>query len=159
MNEKLFRKKNIEKVASPEQLDEYIRVSNPSAWAILAAFIILLIGICVWGIFGRLDTTVSVVAVKEESGVVCYIKESDRDEIEVGMPVTIEEEKYTVTAIDGNPVLVDSSFQEYAKHVGGLSDGEWIYYVHTDCFSGAEGEVFSAEIIVESISPIYFVTN
>lgn len=159
MNEKLFRKKNLDKVASPEQLDEYIRVSNPSAWAVLAAFLILLVGVCVWGIFGRLDTTVTAVAVKEAEGVVCYVKETDRSEIETGMPVIIDEEEYSVVSIAESPVLVDSSFQEYAKHVGGISNGEWVYLVYTDCDMGTEGEVFSSEIVVESINPIYFVTN
>lgn len=159
MNENLFRKKNLDKVASPEQLDDYIRVSNPSAWAVLAAFIILLVGICVWGIFGRLDTTVSAVGIKEKENVVCYIKEDDRQEIEVGMTVRIDEESYSVTGIEKSPVLVDSSIPEYAKHVGNISDGEWVYCVHTDCKSGADGEVFSVEIVIESINPIYFVTN
>lgn len=159
MNNNLFRKKNIERITSPEQLDDYIRVSNPSVWVILAAFVILLLGVCVWGIFGKLDTTVSVVAVKESDGVVCYVKESDHSKIEVGMPVSINNEEYNVTAIEKNPVLVDSSFQEYAKHVGNLNDGEWIYYVYTDCSTGVEGEVFPAEVIIERIHPLYFVTN
>lgn len=52
----LFRKKSIERVTSPEQLNDYIRVSNPGVWMILAAVVILLAGVCVWGFFGRLDT-------------------------------------------------------------------------------------------------------
>lgn len=159
MNNKLFRKKNLEKVASPEQLDDYIHVSNPSAWVVLAAFTILLLGVCIWGVFGKLDTTVSVVAVNENNSVICYVKESDQPKIKTGMTVKIGDEEFSVTGIEKNPVLVDSSFQEYAKHVGGLNDGEWIYYVYTDCNNGIDGEVFPAEIIIERINPIYFVTN
>lgn len=59
MNEGLFRKKSMEKISSPEQLDEYIKVSNPSVWMLLFCIIILLLGICVWGIFGRFDTTLA----------------------------------------------------------------------------------------------------
>ena len=29
MNEQLFRKKSIDRVSSPEQLDAYLRVANP----------------------------------------------------------------------------------------------------------------------------------
>ena len=63
MNESLFRKKSIKKISSPEQLDDYIRVSNPGVWMLLSCVIILLIGMCVWGIFGKLETSVSTVAI------------------------------------------------------------------------------------------------
>ena len=159
MNNNLFRKKNIEKIASPEQLDDYIHVSSPSAWIILAAFTILLIGVCVWGIFGRLDTTLPVVAIKGDDGVVCCVKEADYEKIQIGMIVEIGDEECFVTEIEKNPVSVDDSISEYAKHVGSLIDGEWIYYVYTDCTSELEGSVFSAEIIIERIHPLYFVTN
>ena len=51
MSEKLFRKQSLVKVTSPEQLNDYVRVSNPGVWMILAAVIILLAGVCVWGVF------------------------------------------------------------------------------------------------------------
>lgn len=43
MNEQLFRKKSIERVNSPEQLNEHIRVANPGVWLVLAAVIALLV--------------------------------------------------------------------------------------------------------------------
>ena len=159
MNDNLFRKKNIDKIASPEQLDDYIHISNPSAWIVLAAFTILLIGVCIWGVFGKLDTTLPVVAVKNDNGVVCYVKESDCEKVQIGMIIEIEGEECFVTGIEKTPVPVDDSIPEYAKHVGNLIDGEWMYYVYTDCKAGVEGEVFSAEIIIERIHPLYFVTN
>lgn len=44
MNQQLFRKKSVDKVSSPEQLNEYIRVANPGVWMVLAAIVILLAG-------------------------------------------------------------------------------------------------------------------
>ena len=54
MNNSIFRQKSIDKVSSPEKLDDYIRVTTPSVWVTLAAIGILLIGTIVWGIFGEL---------------------------------------------------------------------------------------------------------
>ena len=54
MKKGLFRKKNLDKVSSPEKLDDYIRVTTPSVWITLAAIVILLIGIIAWGFFGEL---------------------------------------------------------------------------------------------------------
>ena len=159
MNNNLFRKKNVERVASPDQLNDYIHVSNPSAWIVLAAFTILLIGVCIWGIFGTLDTTLSVVAVKDEGGVVCYVKEADYEKIEIGMMVKIGDEELAITGIEKTPVPVDESISDYAKHVGALTDGEWIYYVYVDCPAELEGNVLPAKIVIERINPFYFVTN
>ena len=54
MNNSIFRQKSIDKVSSPEKLDDYIRVTTPSVWITLAAIAILLIGTIVWGFFGEL---------------------------------------------------------------------------------------------------------
>ena len=51
MSDQIFRKKSLDRISSPEQLNDYIRVANPGIWMILAAVIILLAGVCVWGIF------------------------------------------------------------------------------------------------------------
>ena len=50
----IFRQKSIDKVSSPEKLDNYIKVTTPSVWITLAAILVLLIGAIVWGIFGEL---------------------------------------------------------------------------------------------------------
>ena len=71
MDKQIFRKKSVEKVSSPEQLNDYIRISNPSVWMTLAAIIILLAGVCVWGVLGRLETKVSAAALAESGSVVC----------------------------------------------------------------------------------------
>ncbi len=52
MEKSVFRKKSIDRVSSPEQLNDYIRVSSPSIWVLLAAIIVLLIGVIVWSVFG-----------------------------------------------------------------------------------------------------------
>lgn len=49
MNDKIFRKKSVDKMSSPEQLNDYIKVTNPGVWMVLAAIAVLLAGVCVWG--------------------------------------------------------------------------------------------------------------
>ena len=52
MNKKLFREKNVQRVSSPEELNDYMRVTSPSVWVILVSVIIFLVGFAVWGITG-----------------------------------------------------------------------------------------------------------
>ena len=53
----LFRKKSIDRVSSPEQLNDYIRVTTPSVWLVRLAVILLLIGMLIWSIFGSVTVT------------------------------------------------------------------------------------------------------
>ncbi len=55
MADQLFREKSLERVSSPEEMNDYIRVTTPSIWIILLAAVILMLGILVWAVFGRID--------------------------------------------------------------------------------------------------------
>lgn len=57
----IFREKSLERVSSPEALNDYIRVTTPSVWVVLAAAVVLLVGMLCWSIFGR-------VTVRNEDG-------------------------------------------------------------------------------------------
>ena len=66
MNDKIFRKKSIDRMSSPEQLNDYIKVTNPGVWMALAAIVILLVGVCVWGVFETLETKLTAAAVSQD---------------------------------------------------------------------------------------------
>ena len=48
----LFRKSTLERVSSPEQLNEYIKVTNPNLIIILAGIFAILIAGVAWVFFG-----------------------------------------------------------------------------------------------------------
>lgn len=58
-DKKLFRKEAIERLSSPEQLDQLVEVVDPKAWIPLAAIGLLLVTAALWGVFGRLPLNVS----------------------------------------------------------------------------------------------------
>ena len=58
MDDSLFRKVSLERLSSPEQIDQLMKIRSPSGWlALSASFILLLIG-CLWLIFGKIPVTV-----------------------------------------------------------------------------------------------------
>ena len=73
---KLFREKNLERLESPEQLNDYLRVTSPGVWMILSAVILLLIGVFIWAVFGRIEATTQAVVVTENGGSTCIVPES-----------------------------------------------------------------------------------
>ena len=157
MNSQLFRKKSVDRVSSPEQLNEYIRVANPGVWMVLAAIVILLAGVVVWGFIGHLDTTLNTAVVCENGEAVIYVKEADVEKVKVGMTVRVGENEYAISEIPTEPVRVDGTISEYAIHASGLTVGEWVFALKVtgDFTDGVQ----KAEIVIESISPISFILN
>ncbi len=52
----VFRKVSLERLSSPEQLDQLMQVTNPRGWLALGALVALLIAAFIWGIFGSIPT-------------------------------------------------------------------------------------------------------
>ncbi len=53
----IFRKESLDRVESPEQMDEYIKVSSASVWVILGALLIAAVSVLVWSVVGTLPET------------------------------------------------------------------------------------------------------
>lgn len=51
----IFRKKSLERISSPDQMNDHIRVTTPSVWIALLALVVLLVGILVWSILGTVE--------------------------------------------------------------------------------------------------------
>lgn len=157
MSKSVFRKSSIERVSSPEQLNEYIRVTNPGIWLILTAIVVLLAGVCVWGVMGHLDTTLSAVAVTDGGVTEVFIKEADISYVSEGDKVTVGDVECSIISIPEEPFPVDENMSEYALHIGSLEVGQWVYRV---TLSGElDDGVREARIVTESVSPISFVIN
>lgn len=152
MNDKLFRQKSINRVSSPEQLNDYIKVSSPGIWGVLIAVVILLLGVCVWGVLGRLETTVPAVVISQEGEIICCYDTDVEDQIEVGMFVRVNHEKLRIE-------YVSSSLERLPEDMT-IADHEAGQSVYT---AGLDGElpdgVYEAEIVVESITPVSFLWN
>lgn len=157
MEKQLFRKSSIERVSSPEQLNDYIRVSNPSVWMILAAVIALLIGVCVWGIFGRLDTIISTAGICSNGTFTCYVTEEKIGNIKLGTELSADGKTLFVSEISEKPVEVSADMDGYLMYLGGFSEGDWLYEVKASC-TLSDG-TYKAEIVTESVSPMSFILN
>lgn len=153
----LFRRKSLERISSPEQLNAYIRVSTPSVWLLLAAIAALLTGVCVWGVFGHMDTTLTVAALVTDDGATAYVRAADAGKVAAGASVTVAETECKVLEISAEPVQADEAFSDYMRSIGSLQEGEWVYAAALDA-DLPEG-VYEAHIVTDSVSPMSFVLN
>ena len=65
--EHLYRKKSIEKLSSPEQLDKLIVITPPSVWVTVIGMFIVIVAVTVWGIWGSLPTYVDITGIMSEN--------------------------------------------------------------------------------------------
>ena len=134
MAEEIFRKKSLDKIRSPESLNDYVRVVNPGVWLVLVAAIVLLLGACIWGVFGRVEEKIQTQAVAEKGQVTCQMDAEQILSVEPGMTVQIDETEGTVTEVDPASGVITARMD--------IADGAYLAYV-----------------ITESIKPISFLFN
>ena len=139
MNEQIFRKKSLDRVKSPESLDDYIRVANPGVWLLMISVIILLVGACIWGIFGHIDSTVTTAVRVENGSAACYIADDDISSVKAGLNV---------------------KFDDFEALITGIEEKAELGYVGTLLLTEAIPDGFyEGKIVIESVKPLSFVFN
>lgn len=133
MSEELFRKKSIDNIHSPDNLNDYVRVTNPGVWLLLVSIIVLLVGACIWGFYGHIDSTIDVNIYVESGTVSCYVDENDISKVTIGMEVNFGEYHGTVA---GNVVQNDYGWQCLIDTKESVPDG-----------------IFSGTLLLSSIRP------
>lgn len=93
--ESIFRKSSLERISSPEQLNEYIKVTSLNLIVILLAILSMVIGGLVWIFTFDLSESVNLVGVSatsymSEQKIYCYAPISTASQLKKGMAVQIE---------------------------------------------------------------------
>lgn len=92
----VFRKKALERMSSPEQLTDYLCVTNPGIWVLLAAVILLLGALFAWSAIGTLETSASVRVIVEEH--VAQVVTKGGEGLAEGMPLRVAAQESVIAA-------------------------------------------------------------
>ena len=95
-NTSVFRQKTLDRIASPEQLTDYLCVTNPGFWTILLAVILLFVGLCAWATVGTLETQAPVKVIVEEH--IAQVVPVNAERLSEGMPLRIAAQEYTIAS-------------------------------------------------------------
>ena len=131
-NQIIFRKQTLDRISSPEQLTEYLRVTNPGIWVVLAAVILLLAGVLAWLTVGTLETKAEVrIVVSDHSARIVPLEPESLTE---GMLLCVEGQDYLIASAETD---------EFGRSVGmaelPLPDG-----------------TYAGTVVTESVRPISF---
>ena len=156
MENGLFRKKSLERISSPEELHDYMRVTSPRLWMLLGAITALLVGFIVYASTATMENTMPI-KVKVSQ----YELETDADgeveymtAIEAHLPHTMKDQ------VDSNMMVRIGRIEAKIAYVG-VGENETIFLnidPGMDYVPLEEGE-YDAELVLESTMPISFLWN
>ena len=158
MSNTLFRQKSLDRISSPEELHDYMRVTSPRLWMILTAIVILLAGFIVYASTANMENTVNVRVTIENL-------ESDPDETNPdGERYTFVSGTYPLTMKDvlqTGMVIRIGQETGIISWIGNSAEDDEIYVMfkmNKDYLPLPDGEC-DAELVLESTTPISFLWN
>ncbi len=97
---RIFRQKSIDKLRSPDQLDEYLHAEGPGMWLVLIAVVLVLGGILVWGFLASTESYVHGKAAVED-GTMTFIPEDEyySSYMKEGLVIISGEHSSEITAV------------------------------------------------------------
>ena len=150
---KLFREKSLEAVESPESLNDYLRVTSPGVWLILAAVICLLVGAILWGVFGSIRTTAQVAVVVENGKSFCYVPYDKVQGVMAQGVVTLDGNDYPLdTDAESEMIVLPEDTSIRILKAGGYSVGDPVVLVPAD--TGLQDGVYAGVAVTEDLKPI-----
>ena len=154
----IFNRKAAEKLKSPDDLDKYVRVTNPSVWVVLAACIAFLAGLLIWGTLGSVNTSVVAPATCIDGKAMCFLPTDSGSKVHVGDAVSIEGDRFTVASITGVPISHEEATKILVSDylVSTLLKDNWAYLVtlEGDASDLPDGVPLTANITVERTAHI-----
>lgn len=160
--ERLFREKSLEALDSPESLNDYLKVTSPRVWLVLAAVIALLIGAILWGILGRIDTRRQAALVTSDQVTTCYVPFDTFDTVQMILKrneVTVDGQTYSYRLPEDGSVnfgylsdYLDDQTISRACIVGNLNADAKVMAIPVD--AALEDGVRPGTVTTETLHPI-----
>ena len=119
----MIRKRKIDKISNPDELDRYLVSTKPITWIAIVSVILALSGFFVWSFLARITFKITGTAHISSGAVTLNIEEKKLPELKVGQKVYIASLEGEILSIneDGYPTI--STFT--------LADGDYDYYIVT----------------------------
>ncbi len=134
----VFRRSTMNRIASADDLDHYIKVTNPSAWIITCAALLLIAGIIVWAVVAIVPVTVNTTGFllesqqDDEGVVVCWVNKPTADKIrESGAKASVNGVEAQSVMVDETPVSLSETreFLGSEFYLESLGLSAWNYQV------------------------------
>lgn len=151
-NSGLFREKNLERLETPEKLNDYLRVTSPGIWLLLVTVIVLLAGVCIWGVFGTIQATTPAAIVTQDGESICLVPESALNGAVNNRIVTVDGEEKELRPDTLEPIVISEDTNVYTILAGQLNVGDIVFPIALAEPMEEDG-VVSGTLVTETLSP------
>ena len=100
------------RMSSPEQLNDYLKVTSPKIWVVLIAVILLIAGLLVWSSFATIESYATGTAIADNGELTVVFDDAKKaDRVQPGMELEIGDVKTVVLTVgtDENGDVVASA--------------------------------------------------
>jgi len=150
-----FRKKSLEKLNDPEQLNDYIRVTNPAVWMILALIGLLLALFILWAIYGEIDIEEKTVVIAKNGESCVYVSSEYAGQLHAGLLVDGFTTAVKIVSVPAEPVQITASFNANAKSIANMENGDYYYACPIDYALDSDG-IYPVTVYFDQLSPISY---
>lgn len=159
MSDSIFREKNLKRISSPEQLDAYLRTTTSSAWLVLSAIIVLLVGLLFWAIVGKVETTKPTSCVINNKELICYVDEETAKVLNDNTIIKLDgyKQRYEIYSIEYLGKVDLNKLN--VSHLASINEDDYIYELKAKCDLEDSKIVVDGKLVLEEISPIKFIFN
>lgn len=131
----IFRQKNLAQMSSPEELNDILKVVNPSGWVILLSVFLILTGLFVWCLVGNVEKKINS-SVEVSNGVAHFVIKD--------------------TAIRSGMKVIIGDTESLIRDVGQNKNG---YYIGAADVPEMIDGIYKAKITIEKINPVKLLFN
>ncbi len=162
LGSQMFRETALRKMSSADDLDRYIKVTNPSAWVLIGAVTALLVAGLIWGLTASLPISSTTTGVVKNGEIICFLPIDEREMATTDSKVTAAGRETYIKSVDENP----HSQREVAAEIGSdytvesLKLAQWSYKLTValpDGLSSREdGDDVPITITMKEVAPLSY---
>lgn len=162
LGSRMFRETALRKMSSADDLDRYLKVTNPSAWVLIGAITALIIAAIIWGLTASLPITTSTVGVLKNGEILCFAPLD-------GNTIATTDSKVTACGLETHIISVNNnphSQREVAAAIGSdytvesLRLAQWSYKIIValpdELSTWEEGDDVPVLITTKEIAPLSY---
>ena len=158
----IFRDTALRKMTSADDLDRYVKVTNPSAWVFIGAVAVLVLAALIWGATASLPITQTTTGVLKDNQVVCFLPLEKNALATTDSKVTAADHVTHIVSIDSDPYsqreVAAVLNSDYA--IESLHPAQWSYKIivalPSELNSWDEGDDVPIQITTREVAPLAY---
>lgn len=151
---------NAERITSPEQLNEYIRVTSPGAWIILSSIVVFLAGFFIWIFTGQLEVSFPSYVYTEGKNSSAFLPVDQASKLKSGMTVRLSGDGTSGTVVSVSEKSL--SFSDISQLIGessalAMNINDRTRFMKADLqFTNPPAKISGAVFILDKVNPVSF---